>query len=125
MKWRAACLLAVAAICFAASAQAAGMAHTGRLDQVKARGYLNCGVFAGVVGFATVKDGHYSGFETDICRAIAAAIFGTADKVKFTEVASVDVFRRMPALDLVARRLTWDADPRIAAWADVRADHLS
>ncbi len=94
--------LALAVFCLAGSAQA------GRLEQVKSRGYLNCGVFSGVAGFATVaKDGRYSGFDTDICRAVAAAIFGTADKVKFTDVASVDAFRRNPALDMVVRRLTW------------------
>ena len=83
-------------------------AQANRLEQVKSRGYLNCGVFPGVAGFATVaKDGHYSGFDTDICRAVAAAIFGTLDKVKFTDVATVDAFRRNAALDLVIRRLTW------------------
>jgi general L-amino acid transport system substrate-binding protein len=87
---------------------AIGQAQAGRLEQVKRRGYLSCGVFPGVAGFATVaKDGRYSGFDTDICRAVAAAIFGTADTVKFIDVASVDAFRRNPALDLVVRRLTW------------------
>jgi len=96
-----ACLLAVTA--FGLS----GRAEAGRLEQIKARGYLGCGVYPGVAGFATVKDGRYSGFDTDICRAVAAAIFGTADKVRFIEVASVDSFRKTPTLDMVVRRLTW------------------
>jgi len=83
-------------------------AQAGRLEQIKSRGHLNCGVFPGVAGFAAVsKDGRYGGFDIDICRAVAAAIFGTPDKVRFTDVAAVDEFRRNPALDLVARRLTW------------------
>jgi general L-amino acid transport system substrate-binding protein len=94
-------LLALAALCCAQQAEA------GRLEQIKARGYLGCGVYPGVAGFATVKDGRYSGFDVDICRAVAAAIFGTPDKIKFTEVASVDSFRKTPALDMVVRRLTW------------------
>jgi len=82
-------------------------AEAGRLEQIKARGYLGCGVYSGVAGFATVKDGRYSGFDTDICRAVAAAIFGTPDKIKFAEVANVDTFRKTPTLDMVVRRLTW------------------
>jgi general L-amino acid transport system substrate-binding protein len=82
-------------------------AVAGRLEQIRARGYLGCGVRSGVAGFAIVKDGRYSGFDPDICRAVAAAIFGTPDKVRFTEVASVDTFRKNSTLDMVARRLTW------------------
>jgi general L-amino acid transport system substrate-binding protein len=94
-------LIVVVALCCTHEAEA------GRLEQIKARGYLGCGVFPGVAGFATIKDGRYSGFDTDICRAVAAAIFGTPDKIKFTEVASVDTFRKTPTLDMVVRRLTW------------------
>ena len=54
-------------------------AEAGRLEQIKARGYLGCGVFPGVAGFATIKDGRYSGFDTDICRAVAAAIALSTD----------------------------------------------
>jgi len=88
-------------LCLSATAQA------GRLEQIKARGYLGCGVYPGVAGFATVKDGRYSGFDTDICRAVAAAIFGTPDKIKFTEVATVDAFRKNASVDMAVRRLTW------------------
>lgn len=84
-----------------------GVAQAGRLEQIKARGYLGCGVYPGVAGFATVKDGRYSGFDTDICRAVAAAIFGTPDKIKFAEVATVDSFRKNNAVDMAVRRLTW------------------
>jgi general L-amino acid transport system substrate-binding protein len=100
-RLKAACLLVLAALCCAHQADA------GRLEQIRARGYLGCGVFPGIAGFATVKDGRYSGFDTDICRAVAAAIFGTPDKIKFTEVESVDSFGKTAALDMVVRRLTW------------------
>ncbi len=98
---RARACFAFLAICLSATAQA------GRLEQIEARGYLGCGVYPGVAGFATVKDGHYSGFDTDICRAVAAAIFGTPDKIRFTEVATVDGFRKNNAVDMAVRRLTW------------------
>jgi len=95
-------LIVVAVICLTGQT-----AHAGRLEQIKARGYLGCGVYPGVAGFATVKDGRYSGFDTDICRAVAAAIFGTPEKIKFTEVATVDAFRKNAAVDMAVRRLTW------------------
>jgi len=48
---------------------------SGRLEQIKQRGYLVCGVAPGVVGFAAVDaKGRYSGFDIDICRAVSAAI---------------------------------------------------
>ncbi len=94
-------LIAAAVLCCAQPVKA------GRLEQIKARGYLGCGVHSGIAGFATVKDGRYSGFDIDICRAVAAAIFGTPDKVRFAEVASVDMFRKTPTLDMAVRRLTW------------------
>ena len=98
---RAAARFVLLAVCLAYQA------HAGRLEQIKARGYLGCGVYPGVAGFSTVKDGLYSGFDTDICRAVAAAIFGTPVKIKFTEVATVDSFRKNASIDMAVRRLTW------------------
>ncbi len=87
---------------------AAFPAQAGRLEQIEARGYLTCGVYPHVAGFAAIdKNGRYSGFDIDICRAVAAAIFGTRDKVKYIEAAGVDVFRKSAGPDLVIRRLTW------------------
>ncbi len=97
-----ACLIGFAALSGAAAARA------GRLEQVKARGVLECGVFPHIAGFATIgPDGRYSGFDIDICRAVATAIFGTPDRVKFVETTEVAAFKRRPDLDLVVRRLTW------------------
>jgi general L-amino acid transport system substrate-binding protein len=78
------------------------------LEAIKARGHLTCGVLPGVVGFAVLKpDGTYSGFDIDTCRAIAAAIFGTPDKVKFLQADDAGIFKRQPEVDVVIRRLTW------------------
>jgi general L-amino acid transport system substrate-binding protein len=79
-----------------------------RLDRVRQRGFLNCGISPGVVGFARVDDrGRFTGFDVDICRAVATAIFGTADKVRFVQAASVENFLRSADIDVVSRRLTW------------------
>ena len=79
-----------------------------RLDLVRERGALVCGVTPGVLGFAAVDDrGRYSGLDVDVCRAFAAAIFGTPDKVRFVAAGTVDAFLRSKEVDLVSRRLTW------------------
>ena len=62
----------------------AATAQAGTLDDVKARGELNCIVTTGLVGFAAPdEDGRWGGFDVDFCRATAAAVLGDGDKVKF------------------------------------------
>ena len=52
-------------------------ANAGTLDDVKNRGFLKCGVTTGLIGFAAPDDsGNWTGFDVDVCRAVAAAIFG-------------------------------------------------
>ena len=74
---------------FAAVGITAGTAGAATLDDVKARGNLNCGVSTGAPGFATVDDsGKNVGFDVDYCRALAAAIFGDPMAVKFVPLTS-------------------------------------
>ena len=89
---------------------AAGAAAAGTLDDVKARGKLNCGVTTGLVGFAAPDaNGVWNGFDVGMCRAVAAAVFGdpaavefvpTTGKTRFTALASGEV-------DMLARNTTW------------------
>jgi general L-amino acid transport system substrate-binding protein len=79
-----------------------------RLQRVRARGFLVCGVSAGVAGFATVDaQGRYNGFDVDICRAVSAAIFGSDQKVRFVETATLEQVVASNDVDIVSRRLTW------------------
>src|SRR5690349_5291693 len=73
-------LLGVAAVSVGASAASAAT-----LDDVKAKGFLQCGVNAtGLAGFSAPDDsGEWKGLDVDYCRAVAAAIFGDGTKVKF------------------------------------------
>jgi general L-amino acid transport system substrate-binding protein len=67
-----------------ALASTSGVANAGTLEDVKARGELNCVVTTGVAGFAAPDDaGRWVGFDVDFCRATAAAVLGDANKVKF------------------------------------------
>ena len=60
----------------------AGAAAAGTLDDVKARGTLNCGVSTGLVGFAAPNaSGEWEGFDVGMCRAVAAAVLGDASAV--------------------------------------------
>ena len=52
------------------------------LDDIKNRGYLICGVSEDFVGFSTLTDnGEWVGFDVDLCRAVAVAVFGDTTKV--------------------------------------------
>src|SRR4051812_20525097 len=67
----------------------AGAASAGTLDDVKSKGFLQCGVNTGLIGFAQPDDqGNWSGLDVDFCRAVAAAIFNDPTKVKFTPLSA-------------------------------------
>lgn len=59
-------------------------AEADTLKDVKARGKVNCIVSSGLAGFASPDEkGNWTGFDVDFCRAVAAAVLGSGDKVKF------------------------------------------
>jgi general L-amino acid transport system substrate-binding protein len=89
------------------SAQAAS-AQT--LKTVKDRGMLSCGVSQGLPGFSTPDDkGNWTGLDVDICRAIAAAIFNDASKIKFVPLSAKDRFTALQSgeIDVLSRNTTW------------------
>jgi len=87
----------------------AGVCAAGTLDEVKARGYIKAGVNGGVYGFSMPDEkGVWKGLDVDTARAIAAAVFGDASKVKFSALTAV---QRLPALqskeiDVLCRNTT-------------------
>src|ERR1051325_8981638 len=103
--WRTVSVLLIAALL---SASCGSGAATSRLSRIRQRGFLVCGVFPGIAGFAQVdRQGHYTGFDIDICRAVAAAIVGSAVRIRYQPVASIDLFQQSDDIDIVSRRLTW------------------
>ncbi len=103
---RVATTLAVAA----ALAVAASAASAQTLNTVKQRGTLVCGVSQGLPGFSSPDDrGNWTGLDVDFCRAIAAAIFGDATKVKFTPLSAKDRFTALQSgeIDILSRNTTW------------------
>ena len=88
----------------------AGMASAATLDDVKARGVLNCGVTTGVVGFASPdENGVWEGIDVSVCRAVAAAIFGDNDAVEFIPTTAKTRFTALASgeIDVLARNTTW------------------
>ena len=96
---------AVAAASFlAAGAQAATM------DDVKRKGHLQCGVSQGLPGFSNPDTkGNWTGLDVDLCRAVAAAVFGDATKVKFTPLSAKERFTALQSgeVDVLSRNTTW------------------
>jgi general L-amino acid transport system substrate-binding protein len=80
-----------------------------RIAAIERRGYLTCGVEPAVPGFVDVDAaGMYRGLDVDVCRAVAAAILGSSERVRFVRVAHVSELTAHPDIDVVARRLTWE-----------------
>ena len=88
----------------------AGAAHAQTLKKVMDRGALICGVTQGLPGFSSPDDkGNWTGFDVDFCRAMAAAIFNDATKVKFSPLSAKDRFTALQSgeIDVLARVTTW------------------
>ena len=96
------------AVTFAGLAAAAATAGT--LDDVKARGTLNCGVSTGLVGFASPNsEGVWEGFDVGVCRAVAAAVLGDPSAVEFVPTTGQTRFTALASgeVDMLARNTTW------------------
>ena len=80
-----------------------------RLDTVKGRGKLICGINGEVPGFSFVNEkGEYSGLDVDLCRAVAAAIFDDPSKVEFRKLSAQERFTAVQAgeVDMLSRNTT-------------------
>ena len=88
----------------------ASAASAGTLDDVKAKGFVQCGVNTALAGFSAPDDkGEWTGLDVDFCRAVAAAIFGDGTKVKFTPLSAKDRFTALQSgeVDILSRNTTW------------------
>ncbi|NLI81411.1 MAG: amino acid ABC transporter substrate-binding protein [Deltaproteobacteria bacterium] len=98
-------ICAILAVFLCASGAVAGM-----LDTVKQRGVVVAGVSGKVPGFSVPDDkGVWRGLDVDFCRALAAAIFNDAEKVKFVPVTTKERFTALQTgeIDVLSRNTTW------------------
>ena len=80
------------------------------LKAVKDRGMLNCGANGSLAGFGLPDaQGNWTGLDVDFCRAIAAAVIGDANKVKYVPLSAKDRFTALQSgeVDVLARNTTW------------------
>ena len=83
----------VYAVAGLAAATMVSSAQAGTLEDVQARGVLNCIVSTGTPGFSNPDDsGKWQGFDVDFCRATAAAVLGDADKVRYVSTTGANRF---------------------------------
>lgn len=97
--------IGAAALAFGASAASAST-----LSDVKAKGFIQCGVNTGLLGFAQPDaSGNWAGFDIDFCKAVSAAVFGDPTKVKYTPLSAKDRFTALQSgeIDILSRNTTW------------------
>ncbi len=103
-------LRALAALAIATSLGFAAPAKAGpTFDKVKAAGTVTCGVNTGLAGFGQPDNqGHYTGLDVDVCRALAAALFGDASKVKYVPLTAQQRFTALQSgeIDILSRNTT-------------------
>ncbi len=103
------CYAFIALICLEAPFRVA-WAQTSTLETVRARGHLECGVSEGTPGLSVADgNGNWSGLGVDYCRALAAAVLGAKDKVKFVALKPADRIKALTAgtVDVLASTTPW------------------
>lgn len=99
-------LTAALALCLSLGASGADAGP--RLDAIKSRSVVTCGLGDNVAGFSRHEAGkNWSGFDVDLCRAIAAAILGDPAKAAFRPLDVLPRFLQSNDIDVVLRGLTW------------------
>ena len=102
----------VSALGVAAMSVTAFGASAATLDDVKAKGFVQCGVSQGLPGFSNPDSaGNWTGIDVDLCRGVAAAVFGDATKVKYTPLSAKERFTALQSgeIDVLSRNTTWTA----------------
>jgi general L-amino acid transport system substrate-binding protein len=80
------------------------------LDAVRNKGFVQCGVNTGLAGFSLADSkGVWRGIDVDLCRAVAAAVLGDANKVRYTALTAQQRFTALQSgeVDVLARNTTW------------------
>jgi len=104
-------LFKTAAVTALALGAMVGTAEAGpTLDAIKQRGQIICGVNTGLGGFSLPDSaGKWTGLDVDFCKAIAAAVFGDAEKVKYVPLTAQQRFTALQTgeVDILSRNTTW------------------
>ena len=102
--------IATIAVGLAATLMASAASAQATLNNVKQKGFLTCGSNTGLAGFGVPDaQGNWTGLDVDLCRAIAAAVFNDATKVRFIPLSAKDRFTALQSgeVDVLVRNTTW------------------
>ncbi len=80
------------------------------LDSVRSKGFVQCGVNTGLAGFSQPDSkGVWRGIDVDVCRAVAAAVLGDANRVRYTPLTAQQRFTALQSgeVDILSRNTTW------------------
>ena len=110
-------LVAMVAVLFAFTTETMAAKKSKTLKNTQKKGFVRCGVSQGLPGFSNADAaGNWTGIDVDVCRAVAAAVLGDANKVKFTPLSAKERFTALTSgeIDILSRNTTWtlsrDAD---------------
>ncbi|WP_415321677.1 amino acid ABC transporter substrate-binding protein [Candidatus Pelagibacter sp. Uisw_092] len=110
-------LVAMVAVLISFSTETMAAKKSKTLKNTMKKGFVRCGVSQGLPGFSNADAaGNWTGVDVDVCRAVAAAVLGDANKVKFTPLSAKERFTALTSgeIDILSRNTTWtlsrDAD---------------
>ena len=110
-------LVAMVAVLFTFTTETMAAKKSKTLKNTQKIGFVRCGVSQGLPGFSNADAaGNWTGVDVDVCRAVAAAVLGDANKVKFTPLSAKERFTALTSgeIDILSRNTTWtlsrDAD---------------
>jgi general L-amino acid transport system substrate-binding protein len=110
-------LVAVFAVLLTFTTETMAAKKSKTLKNTQKKGFVRCGVSQGLPGFSNADAaGNWTGVDVDVCRAVAAAVLGDANKVKFTPLSAKERFTALTSgeIDILSRNTTWtlsrDAD---------------
>ena len=110
-------LVAMVAVLFTFTTESMAAKKSKTLKNTQKKGFVRCGVSQGLPGFSNADaSGNWTGIDVDVCRAVAAAVLGDANKVKFTPLSAKERFTALTSneIDILSRNTTWtlsrDAD---------------
>lgn len=98
-----------AAAALSLSMVAGGVQAGETVDAVMDQGYIQCGVNTSLPGFASSASGEWEGLDVDVCRAVAAAMFGDSEAVQYTPLTAAQRFTALQSgeIDMLSRVTTW------------------
>ena len=110
-------VVAMFAVLFTFTTETMAAKKSKTLKNTQKKGFVRCGVSQGLPGFSNADAaGNWTGVDVDVCRAVAAAVLGDANKVKFTPLSAKERFTALTSgeIDILSRNTTWtlsrDAD---------------